>query len=150
MAEGEASGEPVHPAEPDAAAKAAAKDEIKKVLETDAVRESEGLPESLRYLKEQNEALEIELKRRFAEQEYDLKKTYAHSIIRLLGLQMLVANAVFVTFAWAGEHWKLETAVIDVWLGATVVQVVGIALVVTRHLFPQRDKPDQSAAPPPG
>jgi hypothetical protein len=46
---------------------------------------------------------------------------------------------VFVAFAWAGQDWHLSTAVIDVWLAATVVQVVGIVLVVTRNLFPDRD-----------
>jgi hypothetical protein len=56
-----------------------------------------------------------------------------------LRIEIVIANAVFIVFAWAGENWKLETAVIDVWLGATVVQVVGIVLVVTRQLFPDRD-----------
>ncbi len=64
---------------------------------------------------------------------------YAKGILWLLRLEILIANAVFIVFAWAGENWNLETAVIDVWLGATVVQVVGIVLVVTRHLFPDRD-----------
>ena len=57
----------------------------------------------------------------------------------VLRIEIVIANAVFIAFAWAGEKWKLETAVIDVWLGATVVQVVGIVLVVTRHLFPDRN-----------
>jgi hypothetical protein len=125
--------------DPEAAAKAAAKDEIKEALQTGAVRESTGLPEHLRHLSERNQAQEIELKRKFAEQEYDLRRMYARGILWLLGAEMLIANVVFVVFAWAGEEWKLETAVIDVWLGATVVQVVGIVLVVTRHLFPDRD-----------
>jgi hypothetical protein len=42
-------------------------------------------------------------------------------------------------FAWVGADWDLPAGVIEVWLGATVVQVVGIVLIVTRHLFPNRD-----------
>jgi hypothetical protein len=87
----------------------AAEDRVQEALQTGAVGEAPGLPEHLRHLPERNQAQEIELKRRFAEQE------------------------------WAGEHWHLSTAVIDVWLAATVVQVVGIVLVVTRNLFPDRD-----------
>jgi hypothetical protein len=119
-------------------AKATAKDEIKEALQTGAVRESAGLPEHLRHLPQRLQAQEIDLKRKSAEQEYELRKTYARGILWLLCIEMTVANAVFVAFAWVGEHWKLETAVIDVWLGATVVQVVGVVLVVTRHLFPER------------
>jgi hypothetical protein len=57
----------------------------------------------------------------------------------LLGGQLFLANAIFVAFAWVGEHWELSTSVVQVWLAATVVQVVGVVFVVTRHLFPNRD-----------
>lgn len=53
--------------------------------------------------------------------------------------QLIVANGVFIAYAWAGKGWDLETSVINVWLGATVVQVIGVVLVVTRSLFPKRD-----------
>lgn len=105
MAEDEALSDPV------AAAKAAAKDEIKEALQTSAVRESVGLPEHLRHLSERNQAQEIELKRKFAEQEYDLRRMYARGILWLLAAEILIANVVFVVFAWVGEHWELETAV---------------------------------------
>jgi hypothetical protein len=59
---------------------------------------------------------------------------------RLLGAQLAIADIVFVVYAWAGKNWELDSSVIDIWLGATVVQVVGVVLVVTRHLFPQRDR----------
>jgi hypothetical protein len=66
--------------------------------------------------------LEIDLKRTSALQEIQLKRMYARGILWLLGTELVIANAVFVAFAWAGENWELETAVIDVWLAATVVQ----------------------------
>jgi|ERR1700684_95077 len=132
-------------ASPDVA-RAAAKEEIKEALQTGAVRNSAGLPEHLRHLPQRNQAQEIELKRKSAEQEYELRRMYARGILWLLCVEMVVANAVFVAFAWAGEQWKLEPAVIDVWLGATVVQVVGVVLVVTRHLFPERGKKLEEAS----
>ncbi|HWM62927.1 MAG TPA: hypothetical protein VNP96_02955 [Solirubrobacterales bacterium] len=116
----------------------AAEDQVQKALQTGAVGEAAGLPEHLQHLKERNQAQEIELRQRFAEQEYELRRKYARGILVLLAVQFVVANSVFIAFAWAGKHWDLSTAVIDVWLAATVVQVVGIVLVVTRHLFPDR------------
>jgi hypothetical protein len=109
-----------------------------QALQTGAAVESAGLPEELQHLAQKMQRLEIDLKRTSALQEIQLKRMYARGILWLLGVELVIANAVFVAFAWAGENWKLETAVIDVWLAATVVQVVGIALVVTRHLFPDR------------
>jgi hypothetical protein len=118
----------------------AAEDQVEEALQTGAVGEVSGLPEHLRHLSERSQAQEIEMRHRFAEQEYELRRNYAWGILALLGFQFVVANVVFVAFAWAGKHWDLSTAVIDVWLAAMVVQVVGIVLVVTRHLFPDRDK----------
>jgi hypothetical protein len=63
-----------------------------------------------------------------------------------LGAQFLIADAVFVTFAWAGQGWELPPGVVEVWLAATVVQVVGVVAVVTRHLFPNRDGDEMGAA----
>lgn len=117
----------------------AAEDEVQEALETGNVGEAADLPEGLRHLPERNQAQEIELKRRFAEQEYELRRTYAKRILLLLFAQFVIADAVFVAFCWIGEDWDLSTGVIDVWLAATVVQVVGIVLVVTRNLFPDRD-----------
>jgi hypothetical protein len=110
-----------------AAAQAAA--EAKTVLAEGRVRPSAELPDSLRFSHEK------ELK-----QDRELKLSYATWLRRLLAAQVAVADAVFIVYAWAGKHWHLDPAVIDVWLGATVVQVVGVVLVVTRHLFPQRDR----------
>jgi len=103
------------------------------------LREAEDLPEHLQHLPERHQAQKIELKQMFAEQEYELRRTYAKRILLLLLAQFLIADGVFVAFAWAGEDWRLSPAVVDVWLAATAVQVVGIVLVVTRNLFPDRD-----------
>jgi uncharacterized membrane protein len=131
---GESSG-----ASPDPEVIAKALENAQEVLQAEAGSEIAGLPEDLQFLAERNQAQEIELKRRFAEQEYELRRAYARRILVLLFAQFVIADAVFIAFAWAGEQWHLSTAVIDVWLAATVVQVVGIVMVVTRNLFPDRN-----------
>ena len=110
---------------------------VQEALDTGQVRPSDELPDVLKYMPEKAQL-----------QDQKLKRKYANWLQWLLTVQLVIADAVFVIYAWAGRHWKLDAPVIDVWLGATVVQVVGIVLVVTRHLFPLRDgpKPDSSPA----
>jgi hypothetical protein len=50
---------------------------------------------------------------------------------QLLGAQFVGADAVFVAFAWAGREWDLPPGVVEVWLAATVVQVVGVVAIVS-------------------
>jgi hypothetical protein len=122
----------------------------------DPIRQAEGLdhgdtrdaklPEYLLHLAERERAQAMALRRLFAEQEHGLRQSYADWLLRILGAQFLVADAVFIVFAWAGNGWDLTPGVIEVWLAATVVQVVGIVAIVTRHLFPSRDGDEVSAA----
>jgi hypothetical protein len=74
-------------------------------------------------------------------QDIALKKQYADWLLGAVILQLLLANAVFVVYAWAGKDWNLDAVVIDAWLGATLVQVIGVVTIVTRYLFPRRDGP---------
>lgn len=73
-------------------------------------------------------------------QDITLKKTYAKWLLWLVTVQLFVADVVFVVYAWAGKGWNLEAGVIEVWLAATLVELIGVALVITRYLFPRRDK----------
>ena len=70
------------------------------------------------------------------EQNIRLRKWYAISVLIALGAQIIAANTIFVLYAAWGAHWKVEVTLMQAWLAATVVQVVGIVLVVTRSLFP--------------
>lgn len=117
---------------------AAAKAAVEDAIQSGAARES-SLPEELRHLPERDRAQAIQLKRKAAELEHRLKNRYATWILILLGGQLLAVNAIFTAFAWVGEDWELSTSVVQVWLAATVVQIVGVVYVVTRHLFPNRD-----------
>jgi hypothetical protein len=114
----------VKQSEEDAAAAA-----IQRALSSGQVKPSKELPERYQFIPEKALILDREL-----------KEKYAKWLRLLLSAQLVIADAVFITYAWAGRNWKLDGAVIEIWLAATVVQVVGVVLVVTRHLFPQRDK----------
>jgi hypothetical protein len=72
-------------------------------------------------------------------QDITLKKTYAKWLLWLVNAQLLVTDLVFVAYAWVGRRWELETGVIQIWLIGTLVELIGVALVITRYLFPRRD-----------
>jgi uncharacterized membrane protein len=110
-----------------------------------AADRSDRLPDGLMHLAEKEQAQRISLRQLFAEQEHGLRQKYADWILLLLGSQFVVADLVFVVFAWAGRGWDLPSGVVEVWLVATVVQVVGVVAVVTRHLFPSRDAGEMGA-----
>ena len=103
------------------------------------------LPVHLEHLEEQERAQGLALRQLFAEQEHGLRQSYAEWIIRVLGAQLLIADAVFIVFAWAGRRWDLSPGVIEIWLAATVIQIVGVVAIVTRHLFPNRDRGEANA-----
>jgi hypothetical protein len=71
-------------------------------------------------------------------QDIKLKKRYANGALIIMGIQILVADAVF---AWYGDanEWDIPVAAISLWLTAAVVEVIGVALVVARYLFPRRE-----------
>jgi hypothetical protein len=76
-------------------------------------------------------------------QDIRLKKSYAKWLLLLVAGQLIVTDLVFVAYAWAGENWHLDAGVIQVWLGSTLVELVGVVLVITRYLFPRRDRHPQ-------
>jgi hypothetical protein len=103
------------------------------------------IPEEFRHLSERERVQGLGLQKMFAEQEHELRQNYADWIIRVLGLQLLVADLVFVVFAWVGRDWDLSSGVIEIWLAATVVQVIAVVAIVMRHLFPNRDQGEAHA-----
>lgn len=63
-----------------------------------------------------------------------LKRTFAVVGLVLLVVELGLATLVFWRYGDA-LRWQIPDAVISAYLGATVVQVVGIVLVMTRSLF---------------
>jgi hypothetical protein len=69
------------------------------------------------------------------------KQFYARALLAGLGAQIAVVDGVLFGYACKGVHWKIDPNLIYVWLSATVVEVISVVYVVTRHLFPSRDTP---------
>jgi hypothetical protein len=67
-----------------------------------------------------------------------LRKGQAAFIGRVLIAQLLITNIVFVCvgFGWL----SYDPVSLRIFLGATTAEIVGLALVVTRYLFPARDR----------
>ena len=117
--------------------------ELEGLLQRGEVQEAPSLPPEkpphLWFLDEEAQLQDIRLKARRIVLELDLRSKYAKGLLYLLGLQLVAANVVFCIYAAIGKHWRLDDGVIQVWLAATVVQMVGVVTVVTRYLFPRRD-----------
>jgi hypothetical protein len=80
-----------------------------------------------------------QLKHADLQQDIMLRRRYARRMLQILGGELLFVNGLFFLYTWLGVHWKIPEGTMQVWLSATVVQVVGIVYVVTRYLFPRRD-----------
>lgn len=73
-------------------------------------------------------------------QDVELKGTYATWLLWGMGVQVAVADLAFFCYGfWRG--WDISASVMSVWLSAAVVEVIAVALVVTRYLFPSRGSP---------
>ncbi|MCT2189101.1 hypothetical protein M3E01_10160 [Corynebacterium kefirresidentii] len=71
------------------------------------------------------------------QQNLDLRRKIADASIWAVGLQMALTNGIFIRYMCAAA-FKPEPEVMISWMGSTVVQIVGIALVVAKGIFPQR------------
>ena len=62
-----------------------------------------------------------------------------------MGIQVLIADVAFYWYGFEhvinGRRWQIPAGAIQVWLAATVVQVIGIVLVIARSLFPSDGTP---------
>jgi hypothetical protein len=73
------------------------------------------------------------------QQDISLKRMYAKWLLVAMSIQIGFANLGF--FLYGGYNgWGIEAAVMQVWLSAAVVQVIGIVYVIARYLFPRRDQ----------
>jgi len=112
----------------------------KELLEEGHATDS-AIPNEFRFLHEQAQLQDIRLRESNAKQDLELRETYAKWLLAILAIELVVVNVIFCLYAAKGRDWRLPDGVIQIWLGATVVQVVGIVTVVTRYLFPRRDLP---------
>ncbi len=90
-------------------------------------------------------ASDEEIARLDRQQTIALRRRYAEVLLRVLIGQLVVADLVFVLYAWLGRDWRLSTAVVDSWLAATFLEVTAIVVLIVKYLFP-----DARAAPAAG
>jgi hypothetical protein len=100
---------------------------VVEIADAGGGREIDKLPAPLQNLPQKDHAQDIRLKR-----------IYALALLVGLGVQVVIVDGVFIAYAWAGVNWNVAEPVMSIWLGATVVNVIGVVLVVTNYLFPQR------------
>jgi hypothetical protein len=67
------------------------------------------------------------------------RKVYSYGFALVLSVQLGIADAIFWIYG-ASNDWHVPGSTMDAWLGASVVQVIGIVLVITRYLFRQPQK----------
>lgn len=72
------------------------------------------------------------------QQNLALRKSIAEIAVWAVGIQMFLTNVTFVGYMNAVDY-QPEPVVMISWMTSTVVQIVGIAMVVTRNLFPRRN-----------
>jgi hypothetical protein len=75
-------------------------------------------------------------------QDIILRRTYARWMLLILAGELVFVNALFALYTWKNE-WDVTGRTMEVWLGSTVVQIIGVVYVVTRYLFPRRDHDDR-------
>jgi hypothetical protein len=117
-----------------------------EAMESEDAQEAPEMPVEYQFLDERLKLQEIKIKRKHAKQDIDLRRKYASWLLVILAVELVVVNAMFWAYAEQGKNWAIPDGVMQIWLGATVVQVVGVVTVVTRYLFPRRDAQSE----PPG
>jgi cytochrome c-type biogenesis protein CcmH/NrfG len=70
-----------------------------------------------------------------------LRYPVAIGALALMVIQVAVSNVIF---GWYGDTnaWEIPSAAISVWMGTTVVEVIGVVLVVMNYLFPAAQRGD--------
>jgi hypothetical protein len=76
-----------------------------------------------------------ELARKKAKQVLGFGRVYAYGALIAAGIQVLIADTAFYIYGYE-NHWHVPASAIDAWLAATVIQVIGVVLVIVRSLFP--------------
>ena len=72
-------------------------------------------------------------------QDTELKNKVAKFTMWATAIQLGVADAVFLLYA-KSQWGNIPVAAIDVWLGAVVVQVIGLMAIVSHYLFPSQGR----------
>lgn len=71
--------------------------------------------------------------------ENKLRNTVALAILVLTTVQIGVVDVGFFLYGDA-MHWHIPAAAISAWIGGLVAEVVSLAVVIVRYLFPERGR----------
>ena len=85
------------------------------------------------------EELSQEIENDHRKADLEIKKGLAKKLLRLMVVQLAITDIVFVVYAWVGMHWKLPIGAVQVWVGATLLQLIAIVHTITKSLFPNND-----------
>lgn len=66
--------------------------------------------------------------------ELNLRRVFGYGLLGIVVLKIVAADVVFLIYA-AKSDWHIDGTTMQVWLGATVVEVIGLAGVVVKYLF---------------
>jgi hypothetical protein len=80
------------------------------------------------------------LKRRDRGQTIKLRWGLALFAIIAVSVQILVANLIFGWYMWANGWRNLPSEIMIAWMSATVVEVIGIVVIIARNLFPSSQR----------
>lgn len=80
-----------------------------------------------------------DLRMRDHELDHNLKKILGYGAVGILTLQVILTNAACITYGWitVRNGGSLSDAAIVAWMSSTIVEIVALALVVTKYLFPE-------------
>ena len=70
-----------------------------------------------------------------ARSDLKLSKWVGYGAMALVVGQIVVADKAFFDYGHA-YAWRIPVTAISAWLGAIVIQIVGVVLVITKYLFP--------------
>lgn len=66
----------------------------------------------------------------------DLKKSIATLVFRFLAMETLGLFVVVLMQGFRPLNFHLEDSTINIFLGATLLQISAMAIIITRHLYP--------------
>lgn len=76
-----------------------------------------------------------EIKKKRDLEDLKLKRRVGNGALGVMLLQILIADVVFVIYGF-GNDWHIPGTAVVGWLSATVVEVIGVVVVITNYLFP--------------
>ncbi|MDN4173932.1 hypothetical protein QWY28_13305 [Nocardioides sp. SOB77] len=75
-------------------------------------------------------------------QDLKLRRHLAYGAFIAVAVQLMIANVAFYIYGDA-KSWDLDSSVMIAWLSATVIETLGVVLIIARNLFPNggQDEP---------